>query len=104
MISFTCGIMAQMNLLTKQKQVHRHAEQTCDFQGGGEEGKGWLKSLGLAGTNYYTCMCYLITLQYARNVTQRCKPTINEMHFKNIKKRTELYGCLGPGPSWVLRK
>ena len=58
MISFICGIMAQMNLLMKQKQVHRHTKQTCDFQGGGEEGKGWLRSLGLAGTNYYTCMYY----------------------------------------------
>ena len=24
-----------MNLSTKQKQTHRHGEQTCGFQGGG---------------------------------------------------------------------
>ena len=27
--------MAQMNLSTKQKQTHRHREQTCGCQGGG---------------------------------------------------------------------
>ena len=27
--------MAQMNLSTKQKQTHRHKEQTCGCQGGG---------------------------------------------------------------------
>ena len=25
-----------MNLSTKQKQTHRHREQTCGYQGGGE--------------------------------------------------------------------
>ena len=35
MISFTCGIenMAQMNLSTEQKQIHRHGEQSCGCQG-----------------------------------------------------------------------
>ena len=28
--------MAQINLSTKQKQIHRHREQTCDCQEGGE--------------------------------------------------------------------
>ena len=27
--------MAQMNLSTKQKQIHRYREQTCACQGGG---------------------------------------------------------------------
>ena len=27
--------MTQINLSTKQKQTHRHTEQTCGFQGGG---------------------------------------------------------------------
>ena len=27
--------MAQMNLSTKQTQIHRHGEQTCGCQGGG---------------------------------------------------------------------
>ena len=37
MISCIYGIenMAQMNLPTKQKQTHRHGEQTCGCQGGG---------------------------------------------------------------------
>ena len=28
--------MAQINLSTKKKQTHRHREQTCGLQGGGE--------------------------------------------------------------------
>ena len=28
--------MTQMNLSMKQKQIHRHKEQTCGCQGGGE--------------------------------------------------------------------
>ena len=31
--------MTQMNLSTKQKQTHRHREQTCGCQGGGEVGE-----------------------------------------------------------------
>ena len=39
MISLICGIqnMTQMNLSTKQKQTHRHREQTSGCQGGGGE-------------------------------------------------------------------
>ena len=34
--------MAQMNPPTKQKQTHRHREQTCGCQGGnGREWDGW---------------------------------------------------------------
>ena len=42
-----------MNLSTKQKQTHRHREQTCGYQGGGGEGVGWAGSLGLVDANYY---------------------------------------------------
>ena len=41
-----------MNLPTKQKQTHRHREQTCDCQGGGEgteRGMGW--EFGVSGCN-----------------------------------------------------
>ena len=40
-----------MNLSTKQKQTHRHREQTCGCQRG--DGEGRTKSVGLADTNYY---------------------------------------------------
>ena len=52
MISLICRIenMAQMNLSMKQKQTHRHREQTCDWQGVGEL---WSGSLGIADANYY---------------------------------------------------
>ena len=34
--------MAQMNISTKQKQIHRHRKQTCGSQGGGGRGrKDW---------------------------------------------------------------
>ena len=34
----------------KEKQTHRHREQTWGCQG---EGEGWIGSLGLVDTNYY---------------------------------------------------
>ena len=36
MISVTCGILKriQMNLITKQKQTHRHRKQTYGYQRG----------------------------------------------------------------------
>ena len=44
--------LTQMNLFTKQKQIHRHKEQTCscDRRMGGEGQSG---SLQLANANYY---------------------------------------------------
>ena len=42
-----------MNLPTKQKQTHRHREQTGGCRGGGGVGEGWIGSLGLADANYY---------------------------------------------------
>ena len=40
-----------MNISMKQKQTHRHREQTCGCQGG-LVGEGRIGSLGLAGANY----------------------------------------------------
>ena len=39
-MSFICGISSatQMNLSIKQKQTHRHREQSCGYQGGGAGG------------------------------------------------------------------
>ena len=45
--------MTQRNLSMKQKQTHRHREQTCDCQEVGSAGEGWIGSWGLAGANYY---------------------------------------------------
>ena len=56
MISFICGIynMTQMTLSLKQKQTHRHREQTCGCKvAGGSVGEGWTGSLGLADVNDY---------------------------------------------------
>ena len=39
--------MAQVNLSTEQKQVHRHGEQTCDCYGGvGGSGMDWESGVG----------------------------------------------------------
>ena len=45
--------MTPMNLSMKQKQTHRHTEQTCDCQRGREMREEWIGSLGLADANYY---------------------------------------------------
>ena len=45
--------MTQMNLSMKQKETHRHREQTCRCQERGGIGEGWIRSLGLADANYY---------------------------------------------------
>ena len=42
-----------MNLSTKQKQTHKHREQTCVCQGGGGDKVGCTGSLGLVDENYY---------------------------------------------------
>ena len=52
-VIFRIENMTQMNLSVKQKQTHRHREQTWGCQGGGETGEGWTGSLGLADANYY---------------------------------------------------
>ena len=44
--------MIQMNLSAKEKQTHRHREQTWGCQGGGKVGEGYVGSLGLADANY----------------------------------------------------
>ena len=43
-----------MNISEKEKQTHRHREQTFGCQGGEEVGEGTIGSLGLADENYYT--------------------------------------------------
>ena len=44
--------MPQVNLPTKQKQTHRHREQTC--QGFRELGEGWSGRLELADISFDT--------------------------------------------------
>ena len=45
--------MTQLNISKKQKQTHRHGEQTGGCQGG-RCGRGWMGSLGLAVASYDT--------------------------------------------------
>ena len=42
-----------MNISVKQKQTHRHREQTCGSQGGGGVAGGWTRASGLTDANYY---------------------------------------------------
>ena len=44
--------MTQTNLSMKQKQTHRHREQTCGRQDGEGVGEGWSERLGLVDVNY----------------------------------------------------
>ena len=43
--------MTQMSLSMKQKQTHRHREQTW-LSRGREERRGWIRNLGLADADY----------------------------------------------------
>ena len=45
--------ITQMNLSMKEKQTHKHREQTCDCQGEGG-GEKWIRNLGLADASYHT--------------------------------------------------
>ena len=45
--------MTQMNLSIKQKENHRHREQTDGCQGGEEVGEGWSGRVGLADVSFY---------------------------------------------------
>ena len=45
--------MTQMNIYMKQKETHRHKEQSCGCQEEGGVGEGRNASLGLADANYY---------------------------------------------------
>ena len=53
--SLRCGIqnMTQMNFSMKQKKTHRHREQTCGCQGGGEVEEGWTGRFGVTDVNHY---------------------------------------------------
>ena len=44
--------MTQKILSMKQKQTHRHREETCSGKGG-KGGSEWTESLGLVDANYY---------------------------------------------------
>ena len=51
--------MTQMNLSIKQKQIHKHREQTCDCQGEGGRGeKDW---------EFETGRCKLLYIEWINN-------------------------------------
>ena len=56
-----------MNLSTKQKQTHRHREQTGGCQGG-RVGKGWIGSLGLADLSYTMNKSWEFNLQKVKKL------------------------------------
>ena len=58
--------MAQMNIVTKQKQAHGHKEQTCGRQGGGG-GSGMDWELGVK-------RCKLLLLEWISNEILLCSP------------------------------
>ena len=59
--------MAQMNLCTKQKQTHRHREQTCGCQGvGGGLGAGVCRGSGMDWESEIS-RCKLLHLEWISN-------------------------------------
>ena len=83
--------MAQINLSTKQKQTHRHREQTCGCQGGwGKEGDGGRRGMDW---EFRVGRCKLLHLEWINNnllmySTGNCNeyPVINH-NGKEYKKR-----------------
>ena len=51
-IIYMWSLKYDINMSIKQKQTHRHREQTCSGQGASREGR-WTGSLALADANYY---------------------------------------------------
>ena len=63
--------MIQMNLFTKQKQTHKHREQTCGCQGGGGGGmKNWEFGISRCKLVYIGWINNKVLLYSTRNYTQ----------------------------------
>ena len=80
--------MAQMNLFTKQKQTHRHREQTYGCQGGAR-GTDW--EFGVGG-------CKLSHLEWVNNKVLMCS-TGNYIQYPAINHngkeyKTRMYTCV----------
>ena len=75
-----------MNLSKKQKQIHKHREQTCGCQGGRQEGERWSRSLGISRCKllYVGWISNKVLLQSMGNYIQY--PVVND-NGKEYKKR-----------------
>ena len=76
-----------MNLSAKQKQTHRHREQTWCCQGGGGGGGGWTGSLGLVEANllHLEWVNHVFLMYRTGNYIQ--DPVINHNGREKKKKR-----------------
>ena len=70
--------MAQMNLSMKQKQTHRHSDQTCGCQETGRE-----RAVGRCNLLHLECINNKVLLYSTENYIQYSRLTIME---KNIKE------------------
>ena len=83
--------MAQMNLPTKQKQTHRHREQTCGCQEkGGGSAMGW---------EFGVNRCELLPLEWISNEILLCSTgnyvwSLMMEHDNVRKKNTYIYVCV----------
>ena len=69
-----------MNLSMKQKETHRHREQTCGYQGGQRSSRGTDWEFGIIrGKLLYIKLNHFAALQ---KLTQYCKSTILKLNFK----------------------
>ena len=78
-----------MNLSTKQKQIHKHREQTCGCQGeGGGQGMGWEDAVSRCKLLHREWINSKIPLYSTRNCIQYPVITIME---KNMKTNIYIY-------------
>ena len=72
-ITYTWNVKYDTNgAIMKQKQTHRHREQTCGCQGGWGVGEGCTGSVRLAYANYYKMFIHLYKMD-----TKQCPTVFN---------------------------
>ena len=77
--------MAQMNIFMKQKQTHRHSDQTCGCQGGWGEGRNWESGISRCKLLYIEWINNKVLLYSTGNYIQ--SPGINhngKEYFKRL--------------------
>ena len=84
--------MTQINLSTKQKQTHRHREQTCSCQGAGGLEEGWSERWRSADVVLHIEWINKVLLYSTENYIQH--PMINHNGNEYFKKNVHTYICI----------
>ena len=90
--------MTQIKVFMKEKETHRHREETCDCQGRGQEGIDW--EFGISRCKLFFSGCPHSTQKFpgqGLNLTQNC-----DLHHNcNTRSLTPVMGC---GLNWCLQR